>query len=393
METQIQTSVIVTSLFFSIFVLLSVYLIIKLKLKQNELEKAQAKQKDFNRTLQKVVTARTLKLKESENNYKALYEYNKEVLEKSPAGIIKLEKKLNVEYANPEMQKILKPVMGNLMNLIGRNIKQFPSFGDRDKIKIYDLLIQGKNISTDIILRNGSKKIYLLMKGSPIFDENGFNGAVLHFEDITERTVAERKLKESYEMLRLATEEIIQAMAATIDLRDPYTAGHQKRTQLIALKIGEKMNAEKSQMEALKFAGMIFDIGKISIPSDILSKPGEISDLEFAVVKNHSQTGYEILKSIEFPWPIAKIVYQHHERLDGSGYPNNLKEDDILLEARILAVADVMEAMISHRPYREAFSLDYALDELKNNRGILYDSEVVDACIELFEKDAFSLPE
>jgi len=393
METQIQTSVIVTSLFFSIFVLLSVYLIIKLKLKQNELEKAQAKQKDFNRTLQKVVTARTLKLKESENNYKALYEYNKEVLEKSPAGIIKLEKKLNVEYANPEMQKILKPVMGNLMNLIGRNIKQFPSFGDRDKIKIYDLLIQGKNISTDIILRNGSKKIYLLMKGSPIFDENGFNGAVLHFEDITERTVAERKLKESYEMLRLATEEIIQAMAATIDLRDPYTAGHQKRTQLIALKIGEKMNAEKSQMEALKFAGMIFDIGKISIPSDILSKPGEISDLEFAVVKNHSQTGYEILRSIEFPWPIAKIVYQHHERLDGSGYPNNLKEDDILLEARILAVADVMEAMISHRPYREAFSLDYALDELKNNRGILYDSEVVDACIELFEKDAFSLPE
>ena len=150
------------------------------------------------------------------------------------------------------------------------------------------------------------------------------------------------------------------------------------------------MKADKEQMEALKFAGMIFDIGKISIPSDLLSKPGKLSEPELAVVKNHSQTGYEILKKIEFPWPIAQIVYQHHERLDGSGYPNNLKQENILLEARILAVADVMEAMTSHRPYREAYSLKYALGELKKRKGILYDPQVVDVCIELFEKDGFS---
>ena len=389
MENQIQTSIIITSVYFSIFILVTVYLIVRLKLKQIELEKSREKEKDFNKTLQKVVTIRTKKLKESEKNYKALYEFNKELLEKSPAGIIKLDKKLNIEYANPEMQKFLKS-SENYTHFIGKNINELSCFAEKKNLQIFEQLIAGKNVSSEIIHKKNSDFLYLIMKGSPIFDEHGFNGAVLHFEDITERINVEKKLKESYEMLRKATEEIIQAMAATIDLRDPYTAGHQKRTQILALAIGKKMNANKEQLEALKFAGMIFDIGKISIPSDLLSKPGKLSEPEFAVVKNHSQIGYEILKKIEFPWPIAKIVHQHHERLNGSGYPNRLKSDEILLEARILAVADVMEAMTSHRPYREAFSVKYALNELKKRKGILYDPKVVDVCIELFEKDNFS---
>ncbi len=185
-------------------------------------------------------------------------------------------------------------------------------------------------------------------------------------------------------MLQKATEDIIQAMSYTSEIRDPYTAGHQKKVCELAIAIGKEMNITKEQLQGVKYAAMIHDIGKISVPSDILSKPGKIGETEFEVVKGHSQTGYELLAKIDFPWPIADIVHQHHEKLNGSGYPNGLKDDDILIEAKIISVADTVEAMTAHRPYRAALGIDKAMEEITTNKGKFFDSNVVDACVNIF---------
>ena len=188
--------------------------------------------------------------------------------------------------------------------------------------------------------------------------------------------------------VRKALDATVDAVTVIGEKRDPYTAGHQRRVTALARSIAGIMNLPPAQLEGLVVAGQLHDIGKISVPSDILNKPGKLSDGEMTVIRGHSQISYDILKNIEFPWPVAQIAYQHHERLDGSGYPQGLKSHDILLEAKILCVADVVEAMASHRPYRPALGIDAALDEISKNKGKLYDPDVVDACIRLFrEKD------
>ena len=174
-----------------------------------------------------------------------------------------------------------------------------------------------------------------------------------------------------------------------IEAKDPYTAGHQQRVSQLAIAIAKELNLPPDKIEGIRIASLIHDIGKISIPTEILSKSTTLSDIEFSLIKYHSQIGYDILKSIDFAFPIAKIVLQHHEKLDGSGYPNNLKGDEILLKAKIICVADVVEAMSSHRPYRPALGIDAALEEISKNRGILYDPEVVDVCLKLFKKEGF----
>ena len=172
-------------------------------------------------------------------------------------------------------------------------------------------------------------------------------------------------------------------------MRDPYRDSHQKRVSQLACAMAREMNLPEEQIEGIRVAGNIHDIGKISVPMEILSKPGRVNKSEFGIIKSHTQAGYDILKTIEFPWPIAQIVLQHHERMDGSGYPQGLSGKDILLEARILGVADVVEAMVSHRPYRPALGIDKALEEISKNRGVLYDPEVVDACLKLFTEKRF----
>jgi HD-GYP domain-containing protein (c-di-GMP phosphodiesterase class II) len=196
-------------------------------------------------------------------------------------------------------------------------------------------------------------------------------------DDITAR-------KESVERIRKTLGATVHAIAVTVETRDPYTAGHQRRVADLARTIAEEMNLTPDQINGIRMAAVIHDLGKISIPSEILSKPTKLTDLEFSLIKTHPQAGYDILKDIEFPWPIARIILEHHERMDGSGYPQGLKGDDILLEARILAIADVVEAMASHRPYRPALGIDASLEEIKKNRRVLYDREVVDACLTLF---------
>ena len=209
---------------------------------------------------------------------------------------------------------------------------------------------------------------------------------VVLFEDITDR-------KESYERLRKSLGATVQAIAVTVETRDPYTAGHQRRVADLARAIATEMNLSSDQIESIRMAATIHDLGKISVPAEILSKPTKLTEVEFSLIKTHVQNGYDILKDIEFPWPIARMVLEHHERIDGSGYPNGLKADHLLLESRILSVADVVEAMASHRPYRPGLGVDNALNEIAKNRGVHYDLEVVDACLRLFHEKNYRIPD
>lgn len=195
-----------------------------------------------------------------------------------------------------------------------------------------------------------------------------------------ERKQSEETLKRSNQQLREALERIIQAMALTVEARDPYTAGHQRRVAELAVAMGKSLGLPEETNNVLHLAGSVHDIGKVGVPAEILSKPGPLSKVEFGLFRAHPQVGYDILKTIDFPWPIAQIVGQHHERMDGSGYPDGLAGDRILMEARILGVADVVEAMASHRPYRPALGIEDALAEIANNKGKLYDPAVVSAC-------------
>jgi len=205
---------------------------------------------------------------------------------------------------------------------------------------------------------------------------------LLAIEDITARKQAEEKLRKSL----IGT---INALSSTVETRDPYTAGHQRRVSTLARSIAQEMGLPRDTIDTIRMAGTIHDIGKISVPAEILSKPGKLTSVEMEMLKIHPQAGYDILKDTGLPYPIAEMVYEHHERLDGSGYPRGLKNGEILLESSILAVADVVEAMASHRPYRPALGLDAALSEIEQNKGILYHPEVVDACLKLFKEKGF----
>jgi putative two-component system response regulator len=203
---------------------------------------------------------------------------------------------------------------------------------------------------------------------------------------VQERT---EELRASLNDLQKAMQGIVHAMVLTIESRDPYTAGHQQRVTQLASALAQEMGLSEKEVEGVKMASLIHDIGKISIPAEILSKPGKLTEIEFSLVKTHAQAGYEILKDIEFSWPIAQIVRQHHERLDGSGYPLGLKDKKILLEAKLIGVADVVEAMASHRPYRPGLGIEKALEEISQKKGILYSPEVADICIKLFTEKGF----
>ncbi|HET7833259.1 MAG TPA: HD domain-containing phosphohydrolase [Gallionella sp.] len=208
-----------------------------------------------------------------------------------------------------------------------------------------------------------------------------------HLEDlVVERT---SELRASEKKVRASLIDSVTALAATVEMRDPYTAGHQRRVAQLAVAIAEELQLPAEQVEGIRLASVVHDIGKIRVPAEVLSKSVPLTPLEFSFIREHPQNGYDILKSIDFPWPIAQIVLQHHERLDGSGYPNALKGDQILLEARIIAVADVVEAMMSHRPYRPALGLDAALEEITRNRGGLYEPAVVDVCLKLFREHGY----
>ena len=214
----------------------------------------------------------------------------------------------------------------------------------------------------------------------------------LYRQDL-ERRVWEKTqdVQRSYERLQRALDGTVHALSSVVEMRDPYTAGHQQRVTVLACAIAQEMHLPDDQIEGIRVAGLLHDIGKICVPAEILSKPGRIQETEFNIIKGHPRVGHDILAKISFPWPVARFVLQHHEAMDGSGYPGELTGDDILLEARIISVADVIEAMSTHRPYRPSLGVDKAVEEITDKRGIRFDSAVVDACLALCKRGELEL--
>jgi PAS domain S-box-containing protein/putative nucleotidyltransferase with HDIG domain len=238
----------------------------------------------------------------------------------------------------------------------------------------------------------GGKKRYIFFDAAPIYSSKGeLVGAIETLHDITDRKLFERELKRTTEKLRKNLIGTMQTISLTIETRDPYTSGHQKEVSKLARSIAQEIGLSSDTVDNVRMAGAIHDIGKMAVPSEILSKPGRLTDIEMSLIKTHAESGYNILKDAELPYPIAEITLQHHERMDGSGYPKGLKGDQILLEARIISVADVVEAITSHRPYRPSLGIEVALKEIEKNRGLFYDAQVVDACLRLFREKGYKM--
>jgi PAS domain S-box-containing protein len=235
-------------------------------------------------------------------------------------------------------------------------------------------------------------KFWVVVNARAVKDEQG---KILYIEglieDITIRKHAEEQLHQTLDRLKKAVGATIQVLVSAVESRDPYTSGHQLRVADLARTIATEMGFPQEKIEGIRMASSIHDIGKLSIPAEILVKPTKLTNIEFSIIKEHPQSGYEMLKDVESPWPLAQIVYQHHERMNGSGYPRNLKGDEILMESRILAIADVVEAMASHRPYRPTLGIEAALEEIEKNKGILYDDIVADTCLKLFREKGYQL--
>lgn len=238
----------------------------------------------------------------------------------------------------------------------------------------------------ELIIENKRLDELVKKQNAELVELNRDLEAKVHLKTIDLNRRAE-ELKASYDKIQMILDGTVLAMAKIVESRDPYTAGHQQQVTKIAGIIAEKMTLPPDRIEAIRISAALHDIGKIAVPSEILTKPSQLSNLERELVKTHSQSAYDILKNIEFPYPIAEIILQHHERMDGSGYPQGLKGDDILLEARILAVADVIEAMSAHRPYRPALGIEAAMEEITGQSGILYDEDVVDACRKIYQEN------
>jgi len=353
------------------------------------------------------------------------------VFENAPIGIYRTTPDGRIIMANPAIVHMLGYSSSEELVQLNLEGEEYPPEYPRSEFK-QRIDRKGKILGLESTwTRKDGKQIFVRESARAFFDDNGkplyYEGMV---EDITERKLAEEELRKARDELEIRVKErtaelvyinkqmereitdrkhvedelkqsleteqnilegIVKAMAIVVEARDPYTAGHQQRVAELACALAKEMSLSEKQIEGIRIAGLLHDIGKINIPSEILSKPGRLTEIEFSLIKNHPQVSYDILKGIEFPWYVDKIVLQHHERLDGSGYPAGLGREDILIEAKILAVADVVEAMSSHRPYRAALGIDKALGEILEHRGILYEPEVVNTCINLFAEKKFEL--
>jgi PAS domain S-box-containing protein/putative nucleotidyltransferase with HDIG domain len=291
-------------------------------------------------------------------------------------------------YSSPRVSDLLgyKPdeiLNKTLMNIVSpQQEKMFNA--------TYKELLHGQkpiNGLENTCLGKNGQVVVLENNAVPIFDDEGtFLGYRGIARDVTERRIAMETIRKNRDDLHASLEETVASLASTAEKRDPYTAGHQMRVDLLACAIAKQLGLPDQQLEGLHIAAMLHDIGKITLPSEYLAKPTKLTKEEMAIMKCHSEVGYEILKTIHFPWPVAEIVYQHHEHLDGSGYPRALTDKDILLEAKIIAVADVVEAMASHRPYRPSLGIAMALDEIRSGRGTRYHAPSVDACLYLINE-------
>ncbi len=259
---------------------------------------------------------------------------------------------------------------------------------DRQRM-LNELKQKGEITNFEAEFRSKDGGILQGMASSSMIEIHGVQCYLTIVRDITRHAQVEKELKDSLKQVRLAIGTTIQVLVSAVEVKDRCTSGHQRRTTDLARSIATEMGLPKEKIEGLRLAGIVHDIGKLTVPSEILNKPGVLSIIELSLIREHAQSGYDILKNVKSPWPLADIVHQHHERIDGSGYPRKLRGEEIILEARILAVADVIEAMCSHRPYRPAAGLDAALTEIEKNRGRIYDPVVADVCLKLFREKGY----
>jgi len=324
------------------------------------------------------------KIKESEVRFRSLSE-------NAPDIIYALGINGEFTYANPAIETILgyrpEEIIGKYFVDIARKedilrcIKAFKQVRDRK---------QTLKEETGILLHKDGTERYFSISGAPNFDSEGnFIGLVGTLKNLTDIRRSEMELKKSFEKLQSAMSSTIDAISIIVESRDPYTAGHQRRVAQLAMAVAGELGLSEERIDLIRMGSLIHDIGKIYIPAEILTKPGRLNDIEFAMMKSHPTVGYKILNKVDFIPVIVDMVYQHHERMDGSGYPLGISGDKILLESRIIAVADTVEAMASHRPYRPALGVAVALEEIKKQRGSAFDAKVVDACLKLFEEQGF----
>ena len=323
-------------------------------------------------------------LRESERKYKSLIDNFQDII-----LTINLEGKIT--FASQSIKEKLGYESAETINM---SILDFVQEEDHQRVmENLQKGMKGEKITgfqIQVITKSG-KRLFFESSFSRVYKDGEVVGAQAIIKDITESKRAEEELKQSFERMRKALGATVQSISMIVEMKDPYTAGHQQRVSDLARAISTEMGLSADQRDFIRTASAIHDIGKISIPAEILSKSTKLTDMEFNLIKTHAQSGHDILKDIEFPWPVADVVLQHHERMDGSGYPQGLKGNDIFLEARIMAVADVVEAIASHRPYRPSLGIDCALDEISRNKGILYDADVVDACLKLFQEKGYTL--
>ncbi|MFZ9645839.1 MAG: HD-GYP domain-containing protein [Fluviibacter sp.] len=297
-----------------------------------------------------------------------------------------------IEDANPYILNILGYSHDEVL---GKQLWELGLLADRKKAEEVQrkIVVEGYARFEDIELVSKSGKTIPVEFIANSYRVDGVTVIQCNIREISERKQAEVALAQEQTKITQQMYEVIDSLSNVIEARDPYTAGHQKRVTDLSVAIAHEMKLAPSLIDGIRFASQVHDIGKISIPTEILTKPSALTSYEIAMLRSHAQAGYEILKPLSFPWPVADIILQHHERLDGSGYPNALMENDILVEAKIIAVADTVEAMSSDRPYRSTKGIDHALEEIETNSGVLYDQEAVKACLDLFRNKGYRFPE
>ena len=351
-------------------------------------------------------------LRDEHDNITAVFGVSHDITEQKRAEKALLESERKLRFVTDQVSDVIwsMDLKGNFTfitpsteRMIGYTVKEMLSMNLKQILTpesnkmVIDLISRGMKtgkkdpivLELQQVCKDGSK---MWCEVTAIFatDDNRPSGIIGVTRDISERKRSEAKLQRSYDKLRDTMIATVNTLASTVEMRDPYTAGHQRRVTILACAMAEEMGLTEEQFDGLRMAGLIHDIGKISVPVEILNKPGRLSRTEFDIIKSHPQAGYNILQEIELPWPVNQIILQHHERLDGSGYPQGLKNGGIMLEAKIVAVADVVEAMASHRPYRPALGIEAALEEITKNQGILYEPEMVDICKRLFIEKGFT---
>ncbi len=348
-------------------------------------EEALQKAKD---ELEVIVRKRTNKLKQ-------LHRQNKLILDAVAEGICGVDQQGIITFINPAVISLTgyepDDLVGGSYHDILHYTKAYGTLHSRENCPVHDTIASGKthSVINEEYRRKDGTSFPVEYESTPIWEKGGIVGAVITFRDITQRREAEEEVKRSLDMLGKALHGTVDALSITSETRDPYTAGHQRRVAQLACAIAQRMGLGQESVEGIRVAALLHDIGKIYVPAEFLSKPGQLSDIEHDLLETHPQVGYEILKNIDFTWPVAEIVLQHHEKIDGSGYPQGLAGKEILLEARILAVADTTEAMASHRPYRPSLGIKKALKEISQHKGTLYDSDVVNICVQLFSEKIF----